>query len=62
MALGRLLPQTELVVVTTPQLSAQKVANRVADMAKRSFIPLLGVIENMSYFESGEGNKYNIFV
>ena len=61
MALGRLLPQTELVVVTTPQLSAQKVATRVADMAKRSFIPLLGVIENMSYFESGEGNKYNIF-
>ena len=61
MALGRLLPQTELVVVTTPQLSAQKVATRVADMAKRSFIPLLGVVENMSYFESGEGNKYNIF-
>lgn len=61
MALGRLLPQTELVVVTTPQLSAQKVATRVADMAKRSFIPLLGVVENMSYFESGDGNKYNIF-
>ena len=56
MALGRLLPQTELVVVTTPQLSAQKVATRVADMAKRSFIPLLGVVENMSYFESGDGN------
>ena len=34
MALGRLLPQTELVVITTPQLSAQKVATRVADMAK----------------------------
>ena len=61
MALGRLLPQTELVVVTTPQLSAQKVATRVADMAKRSFIPLLGVVENMSYFESGDGNRYNIF-
>ena len=61
MALGRLLPQTELVVVTTPQLSAQKVATRVADMAKRSFIPLLGVVENMSFFQSEDGNKYNIF-
>ncbi len=61
MALGRLLPQTELLVVTTPQPSAQKVATRVADMAKRSFIPLLGVIENMSYFETGDKNKYKIF-
>ena len=34
MALSRLLPQAELIVVTTPQLMAQKVATRVADMAK----------------------------
>ena len=61
MALSRLLPQAELIVVTTPQLMAQKVATRVADMAKRSFIPLLGVIENMSYFETNTGNKFNIF-
>ena len=61
MALSRLLPQAELIVVTTPQLMAQKVATRVADMAKRSFIPLLGVIENMSYFESNKGEKFNLF-
>ena len=61
MALSRLLPQAELIVVTTPQLMAQKVATRVADMAKRSFIPLLGVIENMSYFETNTGDKFNIF-
>src|SRR6056300_534666 len=61
MALGRLLPQAELIVVTTPQVTAQKVATRVADMAKRSFIPLLGVIENMSYFETNTGDKFNIF-
>ena len=61
MALSRLLPQAELIVVTTPQLMAQKVATRVADMAKRSFIPLLGVIENMSYFEANTGDKFNIF-
>ena len=61
MALGRLLPQAELIVVTTPQVTAQKVATRVADMAKRSFIPLLGVIENMSYFQTNTGEKYEIF-
>lgn len=61
MALGRLLPQAELIVVTTPQVTAQKVATRVADMAKRSFIPLLGVIENMSHFESNTGDKFDIF-
>ena len=61
MALGRLLPQAELIVVTTPQVTAQKVATRVADMAKRSFIPLLGVIENMSYFETNTGERYEIF-
>ena len=61
MALSRLLPQAELLVVTTPQLMAQKVATRVADMAKRSFIPLLGVIENMSYFESNSGEKFSLF-
>ena len=61
MALSRLLPQAELIVVTTPQLMAQKVATRVADMAKRSFIPLLGVIENMSYFETNTGDKFNLF-
>ena len=61
MALSRLLPQAELIVVTTPQLMAQKVATRVADMAKRSFIPLLGVIENMSYFESNNGEQFNLF-
>ena len=61
MALSRLLPQAELIVVTTPQLMAQKVATRVADMAKRSFIPLLGVIENMSYFETNSGDKFKIF-
>jgi len=61
MALGRLLPQAELIVVTTPQITAQKVATRVADMAKRSFIPLLGVIENMSFFETNNGQRYEIF-
>lgn len=61
MALGRLLPQAEMIVVTTPQKAAQKVAARVADMARRSFMPVLGVIENMSGFTTEDGRHYKLF-
>jgi ATP-binding protein involved in chromosome partitioning len=61
MALSRLLPQAEMVVVTTPQKAAQKVAVRVADMARRSFMPIVGVIENMSSFTCDHGETYPLF-
>ncbi len=61
MALARLLPQAEMVVVTTPQLAAQKVAARVADMARRSHMPIIGVIENMAGFTTDQGDHYEIF-
>ncbi|MFQ5948905.1 MAG: Mrp/NBP35 family ATP-binding protein [Acidimicrobiia bacterium] len=61
MALARLLPQAEMVVVTTPQKAAQKVAARVADMARRSYMPVIGVIENMSGFTTEEGKHYALF-
>ena len=61
MALARLLPQAEMLVVTTPSLSAQKVAVRVADMARRSHMPILGVIENMSAFVTPDGESYPLF-
>lgn len=61
MALSRLLPQAEMVVVTTPAKNAQKVAIRVADMARRSAMPVVGVIENMSYFETPEGQRFELF-
>ena len=59
MALTRLLPQAEMVVVTTPQMAAQRVAVRVADMARRSHMPVVGVIENMSgdVFGRGGGDR-----
>jgi ATP-binding protein involved in chromosome partitioning len=61
MALARLLPQAEMVVVTTPQIAAQKVAVRVADMARRSHMPIIGVIENMSSFVCDHGEEYPLF-
>ena len=47
MGLARLLPRADMVIVTTPALAAQKVAQRAADMARRSFVRVVGVIENM---------------
>ncbi|MEM9609484.1 MAG: Mrp/NBP35 family ATP-binding protein [Actinomycetota bacterium] len=61
MALARLLPQAEMLVVTTPAIAAQRVAVRVADMARRSHMPLLGVIENMSAFETPDGQRWALF-
>jgi len=55
MALTRMLPQAEMIVVTTPQSAAQRVAIRVADMARRSHMPVVGVIENMSGDVFGHG-------
>jgi ATP-binding protein involved in chromosome partitioning len=61
MALARLLPQAEMLVVTTPAKGAQKVAARVADMARRSYTKVLGVIENMSEFIAPDGSRHAIF-
>jgi ATP-binding protein involved in chromosome partitioning len=61
MALSRLLPQTEMLVVTTPAVGAQKVAARVADMARRSYLKVLGVIENMTEFVAPDGTRHAIF-
>ncbi len=61
MGLARLLPRTDLIIVTTPAVSAQKVAIRAADMARRSFLRVAGVIENMSAFTCDHGTEYALF-
>ena len=61
MGLARMLPRTDLLIVTTPAVSAQKVAIRAADMARRSFLRVAGVIENMSAFECAHGESYPLF-
>ena len=61
MGLARMLPSTDLIVVTTPALAAQKVAQRAADMAKRSFLKVVGVIENMSSFTDPAGVEHALF-
>jgi len=61
MGLARMLPRTDLVIVTTPALAAQKVAVRAADMARRSFLRVAGVVENMTSFICEHGQAYPLF-
>ncbi len=61
MGLARMLPRTELIIVTTPPVAAQKVASRAADMARRGYLRVAGVIENMSDFTCEHGTNYRLF-
>jgi len=61
MGLARMIPRTEVLVVTTPNKAAQAVAGRAADMARKGHIRVAGVIENMSAFTCGHGETYEIF-
>jgi len=61
MGLARMLPRAEIVIVTTPALAAQKVAARAADMARKGFLRVAGVVENMSGFVCSHGELYELF-
>lgn len=49
-SLGQLIPSSELIVVTTPQVAAAEVAERAGRLAHQLKQQLSGVIENMSAF------------
>jgi len=61
MGLARMLPRTEMIIVTTPALAAQKVAVRAADMARKGYLRVVGVVENMSGFTCDHGEHYDLF-
>jgi len=61
LSLGQYLPRTEVLVVTTPQPAAQRVAQRSAFAAKRLKLPVRGVIENLSWFTADDGTRYELF-
>jgi len=53
--------ESQLLVVTTPQPAAANVAQRVAEMTSKVDLKMIGVVENMSYYSDGNGNKQYIF-
>jgi ATP-binding protein involved in chromosome partitioning len=60
-SMSQFLPRSQTIVVTTPQITAQRVAKRAAGMAKKVNQEVLGVIENMSWFTGDDGKRYEIF-
>ncbi len=61
LSLGQYLPRTEVLVVTTPQPSAQRVAQRSAYAARRLKLAVRGVVENMSWFTGDDGTRCELF-
>ncbi len=61
LSISQLVKEANLLVVTTPQPAASVVAQRVGELARKANFKLLGVIENMSYFNAPDGTKQYIF-
>ncbi len=61
LSISQFLPRAEIIVVTTPQLAAQKVAQRAGAMAEKVHLDVVGVIENMSWFQGDDGKRYELF-
>ncbi len=56
------LPMSGVVLVTSPQALAGMVVRKAAQMVARVNVPLLGLVENMSYFTCPDtGKQYEIF-
>ena len=61
LSLAQVMTRAELVVVTTPQPAAQRVAQRSAYAARKLKLSVRGVIENMSWFTGDDGTRYELF-
>src|SRR5690348_8562085 len=60
-SLAQLLPNAEILVVTTPQAAAAEVAERAGAIALQTHQRLVGVVENMSWLELPSGERMEIF-
>jgi ATP-binding protein involved in chromosome partitioning len=60
-SVAQLIPNAEILVVTTPQQAAAEVAERAGSIALQTHQRLVGVIENMSWLELPDGTRQEIF-
>jgi ATP-binding protein involved in chromosome partitioning len=60
-SISQFLPMAQALIVTTPQITAQRVAKRAGLMARKVNQTILGVVENMSWFTGDDGKQYPIF-
>jgi ATP-binding protein involved in chromosome partitioning len=60
-SVAQLVPNAELLVVTTPQVAAAEVAERAGAIAVQTRQRLAGVVENMSWLEMADGTRMEVF-
>jgi ATP-binding protein involved in chromosome partitioning len=60
-SVAQLIPNAEILVVTTPQQAAAEVAERAGAIALQTRQRVAGVIENMSWLEQADGSRMEIF-
>ncbi|WP_026212367.1 Mrp/NBP35 family ATP-binding protein [Longispora albida] len=60
-SVAQLLPNSEIIVITTPQAAAAEVAERAGAIALQTHQRIVGVIENMSWLELPDGSKMDVF-
>jgi ATP-binding protein involved in chromosome partitioning len=58
---AQLIPNAELLVVTTPQQAAAEVAERAGSIAVQTRQRVVGVVENMSWMEMPDGSRLDVF-
>ncbi len=61
LTLAQTIPLDGAVIITTPQLAATQVAARGGSMFNQVNVPILGIAENMSWFEDAAGNRVALF-
>ena len=60
-SVAQLIPNAEILVVTTPQQAAAEVAERAGSIALQTHQRIVGVIENMSWLELPDGTRHELF-
>ena len=60
-SMSQFLPRAQVLLVTTPQPTAQRVARRAALMAAEVDQQVIGVVENMSWFTVDDDRRYELF-
>ncbi len=61
LSLAQMLPITGTVLVTTPQEIALQDVRKAFGMWEKVNVPVLGIVENMSWFTGDDGKQYKIF-
>src|SRR5207245_3741612 len=61
LTLTQAVPLSGAVIVTTPQEVSLIDARKGLEMFRQVHVPILGIVENMSYFIGEDGKRYEIF-